>query len=198
MTNRANGLVGLLETLAVGFVLILILLVGSKDQTAAAIPPSPGQPATAPPTSNLASAPASSTHFTVTTDDGRAIQVNQAGDCNSLGDAWLVDWCANLAGFKPSIIPQQTADIPQNLHGAAWTDFDRHVQSALAWAILNNDPSMCDSPVVATYFAVGSHVADGAATCRADLQAVVQKGWFFVTSPTSQLNARIALASVSH
>ncbi len=99
----------------------------------------------------------------MTTDDGEKIVINAAADCDLLSDGWLADWCRNVAAFDPGIIPAQMADLPKDLYGKAWTDFDQHVQAALAWALINDNGDLCGQPVIDAYFAVGSHATDGAA-----------------------------------
>lgn len=208
---------GLTVVTSVALVLVLVLRSGSPYQAAAASAGTsiaPGEPAS--PTASLipttrpnpsvqpepsrivtsSEAPVGSISFTITVDAGKTIVIGAAGDCDQLGDAWLADWCANLVRVDPNLIPQTVAGIPRPLYGQAWVDFDRHMQTAYDAALLRGDSTICDSPVVDYYVSLGSHVTDGAATCRVDFSTTNAKGWFFVTSPDSGKNARIDLSSV--
>jgi hypothetical protein len=192
---------------AMAVVLIAILVIVALPALGASGSPIPSAAATLPGVAASSTDPASTdpapttvdtisySRFSMVTDAGQSIAISGPNDCKAVADSWLEDFCTNLAAYNKNILPSSASSMA-GLHGKAWADLDRHIQVAVARAVLHGDDTICDNPVVSAWVSAGAHVSDGAATCRVDLAATIKKGSFFVTDPDTNANLTITLSSV--
>ena len=188
-------------------VLIAILVIVALPALGASGSPIPSAAATLPGVAASSTDPASTdpapttvdtisySRFSVVTDAGQSIAISGPNDCRAVTDPWLEDFCTNLAAYNKNILPSSASSMA-GLHGKAWGDFDRHIQVAVARAILHGDESICENPVVSAWVSAGSQVSDGAATCRYDLASTFKKGSFSVIDPDTNASLTIHLSTV--
>ena len=114
--------------------------------------------------------------------DGSALVVTAPPDCETIKDAFLQEWCAEV--LNPALVlPTSDFSSSQNPTYLA----------VLAQGLLANDGSVCDDKAVAHWIAVTGHVKDGAMACHESFSALAAAGEFSVSDPANGETITISL-----